>query len=145
MSMMYVIDRDAASCIMEYADPEEAVEPHHTLWHDVIKHDVMFAGTSIMEYEIQIGWGKSVRVPPQPVYVAPDEKEDEQAKTLDPPSGLPFNAQHTEPAAKRSKSCEHAVKKVGTTSCDSGVVCCTLRWWLWKGSSSIKCCGGARR
>ncbi len=46
-----------------------------------------------MDYEVQIGWGKSVRVPPQPVYVAPDKKKDEEAKTLDPPSGLPFNAQ----------------------------------------------------
>lgn len=50
-------------------------------------------GTMIMDYEIQIGWGKAVRVPPQPVYVPPDDQEDEQAKTLDPPSGLPFNAQ----------------------------------------------------
>lgn len=56
-----------------------------------------------MEYEIQIGWGKSVRVPPQPVYVPPDEKEDEEAKTLDPPSGLPFNAQPKKPLSKSSE------------------------------------------
>ena len=52
-----------------------------------------YVGTMIMDYEIQIGWGKAVPVPPQPVYVPPDDQEDEQAKTLDPPSGLPFNAQ----------------------------------------------------
>lgn len=56
-----------------------------------------------MDYEIQIGWGKAVRVPPQPVYVAPDEKEDEQAKTLDPPSGLPFNAQPKKSTTKSSE------------------------------------------
>ena len=46
-----------------------------------------------MDYEVQIGWGKAVRVPPQPVYVPHDKAEEEIAKTLDPPSGLPFNAQ----------------------------------------------------
>ena len=56
-----------------------------------------------MDYEIQIGWGKAVRVPPQPVYVAPDEKEDEKAKTLDPPSGLPFNAQPRHSSSKPSE------------------------------------------
>lgn len=53
-----------------------------------------------MDYEIQIGWGKAVRVPPQPVYVAPDKNEEEESKTLDPPSGLPFNAQHRKASLK---------------------------------------------
>ncbi len=53
-----------------------------------------------MDYEIQIGWGKAVRVPPQPVYVAPDKKEEEEAKTLDPPSGFPFNAQPKQASTK---------------------------------------------
>lgn len=46
-----------------------------------------------MGYKIQIGWGKSVALPPNPIYVAPDQKEEEAAKLPDPPSGLPFNAQ----------------------------------------------------
>lgn len=56
---------------------------------------VMFCciDTEIMGYKIQIGWGKSVALPPNPIYVAPDQKEEEAAKLPDPPSGLPFNAQ----------------------------------------------------
>lgn len=57
-----------------------------------------------MDYEIQIGWGKAVRVPPQPVYVAPDKQEEENAKILDPPSGLPFNAQPHKSLPKSSSS-----------------------------------------
>ena len=48
-----------------------------------------------MGYKIQIGWGKSVALPPNPIYVAPDQKEEEAAKLPDPPSGLPFNAQQS--------------------------------------------------
>lgn len=51
--------------------------------------------TEIMGYKIQIGWGKSVALPPNPIYVAPDQKEEEAAKLPDPPSGLPFNAQQS--------------------------------------------------
>ena len=54
---------------------------------------VMYLDTEIMGYKIQIGWGKSVALPPNPIYVAPDQKEEEAAKLPDPPSGLPFNAQ----------------------------------------------------
>lgn len=54
----------------------------------------MSTGTTIMEYEVQVGWGKAVPLPPHPIYVAPDVQEEEKAKVPDPPSGLPFNAQH---------------------------------------------------
>ncbi len=57
-----------------------------------------------MDYEIQIGWGKAVRVPPQPVYVPPDKQEEENAKIPDPPSGLPFNAQAIIPVVKVGES-----------------------------------------
>ena len=53
-----------------------------------------------MDYEVQIGWGKSVRVPPQAIYVPPDKEEEEIAKIPDPPSGLPFNAQAVIPVVK---------------------------------------------
>ena len=46
-----------------------------------------------MEYEVQVGWGKAVPLPPHPIYIPPDVKEEEDAKLPDPPSGLPFNAQ----------------------------------------------------
>ena len=46
-----------------------------------------------MGYQIQIGWGKAVALPPAPIYVSPDQQEQENLKEPDPPSGLPFNAQ----------------------------------------------------
>ena len=46
-----------------------------------------------MDYEVQIGWGKAVPIPPHPIYVPPDIQEEEKSKVPDPPSGLPFNAQ----------------------------------------------------
>ena len=45
-----------------------------------------------MDYEVQIGWGKAVPIPPHPIYVPPDVQEEEKSKVPDPPSGLPFNA-----------------------------------------------------
>lgn len=45
-----------------------------------------------MDYEMKIGWGKTVPIPPQPVYVHPS-----QTQVMKPPkqSGLPFNCQIT--------------------------------------------------
>ena len=37
-----------------------------------------------MGYEVQIGWGKCVPLPPTPFYMAPEEKK---ATLPDPPSG----------------------------------------------------------
>ncbi|XP_071838285.1 U2 snRNP-associated SURP motif-containing protein-like [Apostichopus japonicus] len=45
---------------------------------------------SIMDYEMKLGWGKSVPIPPHPVYIPPAMQELTQPP---PPSGLPFNAQ----------------------------------------------------
>ena len=43
-----------------------------------------------MEFEMKLGWGKAVPIPPRPVYIPPSMAE----LTLPPPpSGLPFNAQ----------------------------------------------------
>lgn len=39
---------------------------------------------------MRLGWGKSVPIPPQPVYVPPEMIE---AQKPPPQSGLPFNAQ----------------------------------------------------
>jgi len=56
------------------------------------------AGKMIMEFEMKLGWGKAVPMPPHPVYIPPALSE----LTLPPPpSGLPFNSQ---PAKSRSKS-----------------------------------------
>lgn len=57
-----------------------------------------------MEYEVQVGWGKAVPIPPHPIYVPPDMQEDEKAKMPDPPSGLPFNAQPLQPLGNNKPS-----------------------------------------
>lgn len=43
-----------------------------------------------MDFEMKIGWGKAVPIPPQPIYVHPS-----QTHMVRPPkqSGLPFNCQ----------------------------------------------------
>ena len=46
-----------------------------------------------MGYDVQIGWGKSVPLPPHAIYTPPDMEEEKTSKVPDPPSGLPFNAQ----------------------------------------------------
>eukprot|EP00795_Rhopilema_esculentum_P016431 gene16431-7840_t len=47
-------------------------------------------GKDIMGFDMRLGWGKSVPIPPQPIYVPPEMIE---AQKPPPPSGLPFNAQ----------------------------------------------------
>ncbi|XP_014215051.2 U2 snRNP-associated SURP motif-containing protein [Copidosoma floridanum] len=47
-------------------------------------------GRDIMSYEMKLGWGKSVPIPPYPIYIPPILMEITQPP---PPSGLPFNAQ----------------------------------------------------
>lgn len=43
-----------------------------------------------MSFEMKLGWGKAVPIPPHPIYIPPAMVE----LTLPPPpSGLPFNAQ----------------------------------------------------
>lgn len=50
-----------------------------------------------MGYEMKLGWGKCVPVPPHPIYVPPSLLE----RTMPPPpSGLPFNAQPFDPTKK---------------------------------------------
>ena len=47
-------------------------------------------GKDVMEYEMKLGWGKAVPIPPHPIYIPPALME----LTMPPPqSGLPFNAQ----------------------------------------------------
>ena len=40
-----------------------------------------------MGYEVQIGWGKSVPLPPTPFYMTPAIHEEKKATLPDPPSG----------------------------------------------------------
>ncbi|XP_036410040.1 U2 snRNP-associated SURP motif-containing protein-like isoform X1 [Megalops cyprinoides] len=50
-------------------------------------------GKTIMNFEMKLGWGKGVPIPPHPIYIPPSMMEH----TLPPPpSGLPFNAQSRE-------------------------------------------------
>nr|CAB3267411.1 U2 snRNP-associated SURP motif-containing protein-like [Phallusia mammillata] len=51
-------------------------------------------GRMVRDYEMKMGWGKTVPIPPHPVYVPPALLE----RTMPPPpSGLPFNAQPLDP------------------------------------------------
>ena len=53
-----------------------------------------------MGFEMKLGWGKTVPIPPNPVYIPPTLRE----RTMPPPpSGLPFNAQPID-ASKKSTS-----------------------------------------
>ncbi|KAG5850524.1 hypothetical protein ANANG_G00083380 [Anguilla anguilla] len=50
-------------------------------------------GKTIMNFEMKLGWGKGVPIPPHPIYIPPSMMEH----TLPPPpSGLPFNSQPRE-------------------------------------------------
>ncbi|XP_051984742.1 U2 snRNP-associated SURP motif-containing protein-like isoform X2 [Xyrauchen texanus] len=50
-------------------------------------------GKMLMNFEMKLGWGKGVPIPPHPIYIPPSMMEH----TLPPPpSGLPFNAQPKE-------------------------------------------------
>ncbi|KAK0098924.1 hypothetical protein PV326_013705 [Microctonus aethiopoides] len=51
---------------------------------------IFHTGRDIMQYEMKLGWGKSVPIPPYPIYIPPALMEITQPP---PPSGLPFNAQ----------------------------------------------------
>jgi U2-associated protein SR140 len=48
------------------------------------------AGREIGGFEMKLGWGKPVPIPPHPIYIPPALAELTQPP---PPSGLPFNAQ----------------------------------------------------
>jgi U2-associated protein SR140 len=54
-----------------------------------------------MAYEMKLGWGKAVPIPPHPIYIPPAMLE---LTMPPPPSGLPFNAQP-------SKRDRHKVKQ----------------------------------
>ncbi|XP_062341594.1 U2 snRNP-associated SURP motif-containing protein isoform X1 [Osmerus eperlanus] len=47
-------------------------------------------GKTVMGFEMKLGWGKAVRIPPQPLYTPIGVLK---MATPPPPSGLPFNAQ----------------------------------------------------
>lgn len=50
----------------------------------------IYLGKEIKGYEMKLGWGKAVPIPPHPIYIPPEMQE---ANKPPPPSGLPFNAQ----------------------------------------------------
>ncbi|KAK3749296.1 hypothetical protein QZH41_007560, partial [Actinostola sp. cb2023] len=58
-------------------------------------------GKDIMGYEMKLGWGKAVPLPPHPIYIPPEMEED---TTPPPPSGLPFNCQPDKNAPKDPSS-----------------------------------------
>ncbi|KAJ1952544.1 hypothetical protein IWQ62_006198, partial [Dispira parvispora] len=68
-------DRNRNSGFVSYMSRSDAEE--------ALKH---LNGHTLIGYSIQLGWGKMVPLPPEPIYVL--EKHEDT-----PPSGLPFNAQ----------------------------------------------------
>lgn len=48
------------------------------------------SGKEVMNYEMKMGWGKALVIPPVPIYIPPALQ---QPCKPPPPSGLPFNAQ----------------------------------------------------
>lgn len=63
-------------------------------------------GRDIMQYEMKLGWGKSVPIPPYPIYIPPALMEITQPP---PPSGLPFNAQ----PHRRDRHKVYKINKIG--------------------------------
>jgi U2-associated protein SR140 len=47
-------------------------------------------GKDVQGFEMKLGWGKAVPIPPHPIYIPPALAE---LSMPPPPSGLPFNAQ----------------------------------------------------
>lgn len=56
----------------------------------LIRVRVISAGKTVMGFEMKLGWGKAVRIPPQPLYTPVGVLKPTAPP---PPSGLPFNAQ----------------------------------------------------
>lgn len=76
------------------------------LWPSVLLY-FWSTGKDIMKFEMKLGWGKAVPIPPHPVYVPPKLAE----LTLPPPpSGLPFNAQ---PKRRRDRDKDRGRKSFG--------------------------------
>lgn len=54
------------------------------------KYRMFLSGKEINGFDMKLGWGKAVPIPPHPIYIPPALAELTQPP---PPSGLPFNAQ----------------------------------------------------
>nr|KAF6478738.1 U2 snRNP associated SURP domain containing [Molossus molossus] len=86
-------------------------------------------GKMIMSFEMKLGWGKAVPIPPHPIYIPPSMMEH----TLPPPpSGLPFNAQPRErlknpnaPMLPPPKNKEDFEKEFARPDTSNDRVCCT--------------------
>ena len=61
-------------------------------------------GKDVMDFEMKLGWGKAVPIPPHPIYIPPALSE----LTLPPPpSGQPFNAQLIKPSQNGESSSDN--------------------------------------
>jgi hypothetical protein len=72
----------------------------YSLHYKIVTLSYLFTGKDVMAYEMKLGWGKAVPIPPHPIYIPPAMLD---LTMPPPPSGLPFNAQ----PSKRDK---HKVK-----------------------------------
>ena len=63
-----------------------------------------------MGYEMKLGWGKGVPIPPHPIYIPPEMQENNKPP---PPSGLPFNAQPEKKSKQEGSVQDNAVEGDG--------------------------------
>ena len=115
--------RGVVVCVLHITSPH-ATSPHATLPHVTSPHTTGRQGKDVMDFEMKLGWGKCVVIPPHPIYIPPALSE----LTLPPPpSGLPFNAQPV-----------HDSKVLRVTLAFCGCYACVLIgvWMVWFGVRS---------
>ena len=89
---------------------------------------MLFLGKQVMNYEMKLGWGKSVPIPNHPIYIPTAMREVERPP---PPSGLPFNAQPC-PADRGKVSLIHRSKLSRIFVCFHS---CNVVLYIEKGNS----------
>lgn len=80
-----------------------------------------------MGFEMKLGWGKAVPLPPHPIYVPPEMEED---NTPPPQSGLPFNCQPDKNAPTDSSDSKDNIDPNGfNREVRRAVTCMTLFYY----------------
>jgi hypothetical protein len=65
------------------------VKCEYLLHYKIVTLSYLFTGKDVMAYEMKLGWGKAIPIPPHPIYIPPAMLD---LTMPPPPSGLPFNA-----------------------------------------------------
>ncbi|GFG39613.1 hypothetical protein Cfor_02887, partial [Coptotermes formosanus] len=78
-------------------------------------------GKDVMAYEMKLGWGKAVPIPPHPIYIPPAMLE---LTMPPPPSGLPFNGQPSKRDKHKVQTQFNLLQLSNFISKFSGNMCC---------------------